>query len=433
MKIAFLVAEFPSLSETFILNQITGLRDRGYEVDIYASCPGKDKQIHGDIDTYNLLNRTFYIGNLNQRVPTNKLRRVLKATGLIGTQFHRRPIPIVKSLNVFKFGKEAASLSLFYRVMWFLDMGMAEYDIVHCHFGIRGNFGALLKGLDVIKGKLLTTFYGYDISSQVRQYGKGLYAILFEQADAILAISERMKEQLIQMGCSKQKIFVHRLGVDTGKFQPAPRHRSDNGRVKLLTIARLVEKKGVEYSIRAVAKVLKNYPHIEYDIVGDGPLRTDLEHLIRALAVDSNIKLLGWKKQEAIINVLKNADILLAPSVTAENGDQEGTPTVIIEALARGLPVVSTTHSAIPEVVQHGITGFLVPERDVDGLADRLVYLIENRNIWAEMGQRGRESVLATYDINKLNDRLLVLYKELIAGTSRNGSIAAAVSCAREA
>ncbi|HEX9665710.1 MAG TPA: glycosyltransferase [Thermodesulfobacteriota bacterium] len=420
MKIAFLVPLFPLLSETFILNQITGLRDRGYEVDIYASGPGNDPKQHGDIEKYNLLNCTSYTGTFDQKMPANQLLRILKAMFLVVTKFHKRPMPIIKSLNVFKFGKRAASLRLFYEAMSFLDMGMGEYDIVHCHFGGKGNLGALLKSVDVIKGKVVTTFYGYDISGAVKKHGEGLYNILFKEGDAFFAISEKMKKQLIEMGCSKEKVSVHRLGVDTDKICCSPRHTEDNGQVKLLTIARLVEKKGVEYGIRAAAQVLKKYPQIEYDIVGDGPLRSDLESLIYALGLDERIKLLGWKQQEEIIELLNNADILLAPSSTAENGDQEGTPTVIIEALAKGLPVLSTYHSAIPELVQDTKSGFLVAERDVNGLSEKLTYLVEHKQLWSEMGKEGHKHVEDNHDINKLNDQLVNLYRQLMNGKRFN-------------
>lgn len=424
MKIAFIVDTFPSLSQTFILNQITGLLDRGHKVDIYARHSDDHAVIHADVERYNLQEHTFYYRPVKQVIPANVFLRFFKAIGLIIANLHKKPLPLFKSLNVLKFGKKAASLRVFYRTVTFLDMGIAEYDVVHCHFGPNGNLGALLKEVGAIEGKVLTTFYGYDISRYTRKRGEGVYTPLFEQGDMILSLSERMKSQLIQLGCCKQKVYVHGLGVDTGRFIFLPRQLRDDDKVHLLTIARLVEKKGVECGIRAVAKVLQKYPQIEYKIAGDGPLKSDLETLINMLGISGRVKLLGWKRQAEIIELLRQADILLAPSVTAEDGDQEGTPTVLMEALAQGLPVLSTQHSGIPELVQDGESGFLVPERDVDALAERLEYLITHPEIWPEMGRAGRDYVERYHDINKLNDQLVTLYQRLLTGEDFAGQMA---------
>jgi colanic acid/amylovoran biosynthesis glycosyltransferase len=204
------------------------------------------------------------------------------------------------------------------------------------------------------------------------------------------------------------------MGVDCNKFSFTLRYPSHDGKIRIVTIARLVEKKGVEYAIRAVAKLGKANENIEYNILGDGPLSGNLQQLIQELGVASKVKLLGWKQQHEVVEILNNSHIMLAPSVTSKNGDQEGIPVVLMEAMAMGIPVVSTLHSGIPELVQDKITGFLVPERDVETLAERLRYLIEHPEIWAEMGQAGRKFVEENYEINKLNNRLIKLYQELL-------------------
>ena len=129
-----------------------------------------------------------------------------------------------------------------------------------------------------------------------------------------------------------------------------------------------------------------------------------------------NIKLLGWKTQAEVADLLKASDILLAPSVTTENGEEEGIPGVIMEAFAQGLPVVSTYHAGIPEVVKDGESGFLVAERDVDALAERLERLIEHPELRFAMGQNGRRFVEEHYDVDKLNDRLVRIYQQLLDG-----------------
>ncbi|RKY24796.1 MAG: colanic acid biosynthesis glycosyltransferase WcaL [Planctomycetota bacterium] len=413
MRIAFLVNHFPVLSQTFVLNQITGLLERGHEIVIYAKSPGRQPVVHREVERYRLLERTVYYGTAAERVPKNKLMRLAKAAGIIAQYFPKRPIPILNALNVFEFGKRALSLDIFYKTAPFL--GANEYDIVHCHFGPNGNLAALLKTVGAIKGKIVTTFHGEAEYTGEKRYKKG-FAPLFEHGDLIMPMSEREKAALIRLGCSPRKIVVHRMGIDLARFPFVPRQPRENGEVHVLTIARLVEKKGVEYSIRAVANLLKRYPYITYKIVGDGPLRPEMADLIEKLGVGERVNLLGWRQREEVVELFRWGDILLAPSVTSQDGDREGIPVVLMEAMAQGLPVISTWHAGIPELVQDGQSGFLVPERNADALAEKLEHLVKHPDSWSAMGKAGREYVERHHDIDKLNDRLMQLYRRLLDG-----------------
>lgn len=422
MKIAFILYHWPVLSETFVLNQITGLLDRGHDVDVFAKSPGKQPIVHDAVEKYQLLERTFYYQTARQKPPANRIVRFFKAGGLLLTHFHQDPVLLLNALNVFKYRKKAALLILFYRVLPFLKAD--QYDIVHCHFGPNGNFAVSLKELGAIKGKILTSFHGE--SSYALQQNKYLsdYSTLFEQGDAILPMSDKEKEDLIKLGCSAQKIVVHRMGVDLSQFIYKPRQPDRDGKIQLLSVARLAPKKGLAYGIRAVAEVLKKHPHLEYNIVGDGPLKEELQALINSLGVQENVKLLGWKRQEEVIQLTQAAHIFLAPSIISDDGDQEGIPVSIMEAMAQGLPVLSTLHAGIPELIREGESGFLVPERDVDALANRLAYLVEHPERWPEMGEAGRNFIEEFHNVDKLNDQLVQLYERLLADQTGTAAIA---------
>jgi colanic acid/amylovoran/stewartan biosynthesis glycosyltransferase WcaL/AmsK/CpsK len=413
MNIAFILDQFPALSETFILRQITGLLDRGHEVDIYAYRPRNDPGVHADVESYNLLKRTYYMTSYTS-MPRNKAYRLIKGIGYAALEFRKKPMVVLNSLNILKFGKDAASLELLYRITPFLNKG--PYDIVHCHFGPIGHLAVMLKAVGAIRGQIITTFRGYDISSYIKKRGEHAYDTLFNKGNLFLCVSEQIKDTLMTLGCAERKIIVHRSGVHIGKSHLSRTRPKTDGKVRLLTVARLVEKKGIQYGIRSIAKLLKNYPHIEYRIAGDGYLKNTLQLLIEELKLTNHVKLLGWQRQEQIRALLQEADILLAPSVTSQNGDREGIPGAIVEALACGLPILSTRHSGIPEVVQDGESGFLVPERDTDALAEKLAYLIEHPERWPEMGRQGRKYVEEHYDIDRLNDRLVEIYQELLRG-----------------
>jgi colanic acid/amylovoran biosynthesis glycosyltransferase len=407
MKIAFMVGKFPSLSETFVLNQITGLIDQGHEIDIYASQKGNNAKVHPDVKKYNLLDNAHYIN-----MPSNRIARVVNAVKLTLENLHKSPLKILNSFNFFKYKKKALSLSLFYRLLPFLNNKSKKYDMVHCHFGTNGNIAIDLRDIGAFETKISTVFHGYDISTYIDKNGTDVYNELFKKGDIFLPISERWKSKLIDLGCSEEKIKVHHMGIDTEKFKFRPRKKTD--KIKILTVARLVEKKGVQYAVKAVAELVKEFPEIEYKIAGDGILNSEIKNLIKELHVEEHIKMLGWKQQDEIEELLEEADFFLAPSVTSEEGDQEGIPVAIMEAMAKGLIVISTFHSGIPELVQDGKTGLLAPERDVDVLVEKLKYLIDNEDEWEDFSLNARKFVKSNFDINKLNNDLDEIFQSLV-------------------
>lgn len=411
MKIAFIVTFFPTLSETFIMNQITGLLDSGCDVSIFAAANLHEEKAHPDIEKYHLMDKVQYF--FDDTIFRNKAMRVLKAIYLIITNFHKAPLKILKAINVFKYGENALSLVLLYSVIHFLDK---EFDIIHCHFGPNGIIGIQLKNIGV-SGKVVTTFHGYDMSLFISDRGENVYKKLFLQCDLCMPISNCWKKKLIQLGCNENKIMVHRMGIDLEKFQYSERKIQPERPIKILTLGRLVEKKGHECVIKAVAEVIAKHKNIIYMIAGDGPLRNKLEYLVAELKIKNHVRFLGTVEQDEALKLYQQAHFLILHGVTPSNGEQEGIPVVLMEAQAVGLPVISTYHSGIPELVEDGKTGFLIPEKDVDALAEKLEYLIEHPEIWPKTGRAGREFIEKHYDIKKLNKRLVQIYKGLLFGT----------------
>jgi colanic acid/amylovoran biosynthesis glycosyltransferase len=186
-----------------------------------------------------------------------------------------------------------------------------------------------------------------------------------------------------------------------------------------VSVGRLVEKKGIGYVLEAVRRLREAGVAAEYEVVGDGPLRTTLEAEARRLAIGERVHFLGWQSQDQVAQALERAQVLVAPSITAGNADEEGIPNVLKEAMAVGLPVVSTATGGIPELVEHDVTGLLVPERDADTLAARLNELATHPERRAALARAGRARVERDYDIERLNDRLVMLF----AGLSRTAGI----------
>lgn len=408
MKIAFLLSSFPNISQTFILSQITGLIDLGCDVKIIAEKRGESKEAHGDVEKYRLMERVYYYPELSR---TKTILR-LKTAWIILKLFACTPMRTLNAVRYLLSQKEGFSYQKFYRTLPFIR---EKFDIVHCHFGKNGFHGMDIKSMGMCN-KLLVTFYGYDISQYVKVSGQDCYRELFEQGDLFLVLSRYMKQQLINLDCPKEKIRIHHVGENTAKFRFRKRALPASGPVRFLTVARFTEKKGLEYSIRAFANLCRRLPddNFKYTIVGDGPLRGFIESLIEILGMEDKILLIGTKKIEQVIELFDESDIFILTSVTAEDGDEEGTPTVLIEAICSGLPVISTRHAGIPDIIVDGQAGFLVDERDVDATAEKLQHLIENPQLWQQMGRSGREHFDREFDINVLNKKLVKIYEDVL-------------------
>jgi len=408
MKIAFIVNTFPKLSETFILNQITGLLNLGHDVEIFAFNNPNETKTHPDIEKYQLMKRVHYLDR-----PQNKVNCILKAIFLITTNIHKSPVKILKSLNIFKYGTDALSLKLFYTLIPFLGK---KLDITHCHFGPNGISALNLKEIGVV-GKIITTFHGYDLSMVISSNGYNVYNDLFHKGDIFLPISNYWGEKLIKLNCDKNKITVHHMGISLDKFKYSERKIHSDEAVKILTIGRLTEKKGHAYVIKALAKVVHKHKHkkIIYHIAGDGPLKCELKSLVTKLGINNYVKFWGNVEDGMLLRLYQESHIFVLASITAPSGDKEGIPVVLMEAEATGLPVISTFHSGIPEIVIDGKSGFLVPERDVDALAKKIECLIENPKLWSKMGKYGRKFVEENYNIKKLNHQLVKIYQTILS------------------
>lgn len=417
MKIAFLVWRFPVVSEPFILNQIAGLLDRGHEVHIYPlnGKPDNLPKIHPIVEQYNLRDRTFYPPTR----PDNLILRYLKGLGLLLTKLHQGSLSLLQPAKLFKYNHEVWSIKWLYRAMLFLKR--QEYDIIHCQFGTLSTMGLLFRDLGILSGKLIVTFRGIDISNYVQEKGEDVYDQLFAEGEFFLANCEFFRQKALKIGCNPNKIVVHGSGIDCRQFAFKPRYFPTDGIVRIATTGRLVEKKGIEYCIRAIAKVSQIHPNIEFNIIGDGPLKVNFEKLIEELNIGHAVKLLGWKQHQEIAEILNTCHLFLAPSVTAADGNQDAPVNTLKEAMAMGLPVISTYHGGIPELVADGISGFLVPERDADAIAQKLAYLIEHPEIWESMGSSGRRRVEEKYDREKLNDELVEIYQSLLP--SKNAGV----------
>ena len=216
--------------------------------------------------------------------------------------------------------------------------------------------------------------------------------------------------KLSELGCSKEKIHVVASGINIEQFPYKKRVFGLKNKIRLLSVGRLVEKKGIQYGIRAVGELVKLYPNIQYTIVGTGPMENDFKLLIASLKLENHVKLMGGLNHENMKAIYFQSHIFILPCIQAEDNDQEGIPNVLKEAMATGMPVVSTWHSGIPELVEDGVTGLLVAERDVKEIVEKCAQLISNPDLCVKLGENSQAYVRQNFNFRKLTQRLIDAY-----------------------
>ncbi len=276
--------------------------------------------------------------------------------------------------------------------------------LIHSHFGPGG---VDMLGLKRSTGlPLVTTFYGADASQLPRDSRwQRAYAELFGEGDLFLAEGNAMRQTLMDLGCRPERVVVQHLGVPLDTLPFVPRRPDPSGEVKILVAATFREKKGVPDALEAVARLRRRHTGLRVTLIGDATDRPDeleekarILHLVKDL--DGAVSWLGFQPYPRFKEALLTHHLFLSPSHTAANGDSEGgAPVSLIEAQATGMPVVSTTHADIPEVVVHGRTGLLSPERDLDALAENLERLVTTPSLWEPMGAAGRAHVEEHYNV----------------------------------
>jgi colanic acid/amylovoran biosynthesis glycosyltransferase len=290
-----------------------------------------------------------------------------------------------------------------------IPLASGRHDVVHAHFG--PNARRFLFAREQARAPLVVTFHGYDFSSEPAMHGASMYERLFEVADAVTFNCEHARLALERLGCPQEKLRPLRMPVEVETLPFRERQRRPGEPVRFLSVGRLVEKKGHEIALRALAAARPSLPDLRYDIVGGGPLADRLERLVRDLGLSEVVHLHGMQDSAFVRGLLADAHVFVLASATASNGDQEGTPVALMEAQACGLPVVSTLHSGIPEVVLDGRTGLLVPEGDPDALADALIRIAREPESWPRLGAAGRAHVETTFDMAKHAEQLLAVYR----------------------
>ena len=269
-------------------------------------------------------------------------------------------------------------------------------DVVLAEYGTAGSFIApVCKSLDI---PLLVHFHGFDASRTdiLNSFEKG-YELMFSYAKKIIVVSNAMKKALVGQGCPETKLLINTYGPHPDYLNIEP----DNNSNFIISVGRHTYKKAPYLTILAFQKVLERHPNLKLKMIGDGELFDVSKNLVKSLGLENDIILLGGLERKEIVKHLEKAFLFVQHSIVASNGDSEGTPVGIIEAMAAGLPVVSTRHAGIPDVVIENKAGLLVDENNIEEMATYMLKLVENRDLAEIMGQKGKIRIKNYFSLDK--------------------------------
>jgi colanic acid/amylovoran biosynthesis glycosyltransferase len=403
-----LAGAYPKLSETFVRRQVEALAAAGHRVTVLA------EQRSDPTDRSLPVPPGVRVRHLPPRPPHRGLRRAQAAWTSLRA-FVREPRATIRILRSPSTPHERwLTLSTLLAV---LDL-RGDIDVVHAHFGW---FGARI--VDVRRAlawqvPVATAFHGIDITVHLRRAGVHVYDRLLADGELFLPVSEHWRQRLLSLGASADRVEVHHMGVDVGTLVYAPGTTATELRV--ISIGRLVEKKGFDDGLAAVAVARRRGAALSWTVVGDGPLEGHLRARCRELDLDEHVRFVGAMTHEEALTLLAAHDVILCPSRTATDGDQEGIPVVLMEAMAVGTVAVATRHSGIPELVEHDRTGLLADEGDATELGRHLTTLARDPDRGTRFACAGRRHVEEAFDGRSLDVALEARLRRL----ARNPSVA---------
>lgn len=404
-KLGIVARQFPVVSETFILDHVSGLAERGRDIGVFCR-----NVAHGMAPLPQEVAQLQAAGRVHEWLPERGhfFQRVVTGTAAAAT------LPPGALLRAAALGINALPRDVLIMARTIRHV-LHPRGILHAHFGPCGEQLALMKKAGLISGPLIASLHGYDATQDAAQR-RAQYRHLFEAADRIVVTTNFMADKALALGCPADKILRNPIGIRLDRFTLEPRQWSPGKPLRLLSTARLVEKKGIEYGIRAAALLVAANVNVEYRIIGSGPLENDLRSLAARLGIARQVAFLGAQSREVVMQTLASSHLFVFPSVTASDGDQEGQGMALIEAQACGLPCVATRSGGIPEVLQDGVNGYLVPERDGQALCDAVLRLLTHSDRWAEMAHAGRQWVERQFSLSGHLDTLEKLYANATAG-----------------
>jgi glycosyltransferase involved in cell wall biosynthesis len=286
-------------------------------------------------------------------------------------------------------------------------------ELLHIYFGHIAVH--LLPLIRAWQNPSIVSFHGADVMVDMNKpaYRNATLEML-GAVTLILVRSESLRRALVNLGCAPDKIEIQRTGIPLQEFRFQERTVPNNGQWRFVQAGRLIEKKGLPVSLRAFSTFSKQHPNATLTIAGEGPLLSELQNLAGELGVAERVSFTGFVSQQELRDIYYGSHIFLHPSQTGRDGNQEGIPNSMLEAMASGLPVFATEHGGIPEAVEDGVSGVLVPERDESALVEMLLDAVKDPDLLWRMADAGANAVRKKFDLQQQTQQLDEIYLRTI-------------------
>ncbi len=403
-KVAYIMSRFPHLPETFILREMQELRRLGWEIALYPLVVQESAVVHDEARAWMPEVRCpgmFRPGIIGRALMT-LVRQPIRMASLLGEViWHNRASPGFLLRGLMMLPKAACVAGM---------MKREGVEHIHAHYGTHSAlFAYLVHRLTGISYSV--TVHAHDIFVCRAMLGTKL-----RHAEFVVAISEFNREYLgKRVGLwVREKTHVIRCGIDPDQYASAGGSPRSGGVFEIFSIGSLQPYKGFAHLIRACELLRDRDINFRCRIVGEGVLRQELQAMIDKAGMGDRVELVGAKTQQEVAGMLPEADCYVQPSVVTPSGKMEGIPVAIMEALACARPVVSSKLSGIPELVEDGLTGYLVPPGDAEALCERLALVHAEPDSAKRLGMVGRARVLDEYRLDQNVDRLAGLFKDTI-------------------
>ncbi|MBN1466489.1 glycosyltransferase [candidate division KSB1 bacterium] len=421
INIGFVHNAYPVLSQTFIKKEMLGLQALGLPLRIYSLFRPEGGQCQGpDHVTYILpharagalvLSHLYFIVTAPRRYWRTLLFAMKRRSRRIS--FIKTVLCLLRREDVSKAQRQDLLLHFLLAPVLAKRMKRDSISFINSHFADAAAAFSLLTA-KILGLRFGVTTHAYDIFTAPANLCEKL-----EEAQFVLTCTAYNKAALLdKVDLDADKIQVHYHGVDTAKFRRSG--RPVNTTAEILSVGRLVPKKGFDFLISACAQLRDAGVEFICRIIGDGPLFKDLARLIDTACLQEQVELLGSLSPEKIVAYYERADIFALPCVVLADGDRDGIPNVIAEAMAMELPVVSSGISGIPELVVDGVTGYLKEPKDVAGVAAALDLLVRNQRLRNEMGAAGRRRVQAVFNSETCLQNLYHFYAAALNGRDQS-------------
>jgi colanic acid/amylovoran biosynthesis glycosyltransferase len=406
MKVAYLVSRFPTVTETFVLREFSAVADEGVEVELHALFPTNDAIVQPDAQPWVQRLQRPGAGEGALALGAWLLRRPLRTLSTIATVVAghaRRPAILVRALATVPLA--AAHARRFER---------ARVDHVHAHFA---NYPTLAAW---VAHRLAGVSYSFTPHAHDLFVHQAMLARKATDAAFVVAISEYNRRFLLEQAGANISVPIVRYGIDPARFPFRVRPANGDAPPRIACVARLLAYKGHAVLLRALADAPPPLAGAELELVGDGPLRAELEREVGALGLGGRVRFHGAVPEPVVAEVLARADVFALPSVISPDGDREGIPNALIEAMAAGLPAVSTYHSGVPELIEDGRTGFLAQPGDVESLRATLVRALSEPDP-ASRADAARAKIEAEFNRQRSARRLVERFRAVSGAGGSSG------------